>query len=93
VRIFWVEALGGGLDEGWLEKRGEDRDEGVAEERPDAGEWTEFGEIVKEKFEGRDFEEGDGGGAGPATTLVWKGMAAMRERVRKVVKGVKLGKW
>ena len=71
----------------------EDRDEGVAEERSDAGEWTEFGEIVKEKFEEGDFEEGDGGGAGTATTLVWKRMAAMRERVRKGVKGVRLGRW
>ena len=43
-------------------KRGEDRDEGEAEERPDETEWTEFGEIVKKKFEESDAEQGDGGG-------------------------------
>ncbi len=44
-----------------VRKRGEDRDEGEAEERPDEAEWTEFGEIVKKKFEESDAEQGDGG--------------------------------
>ena len=96
--IGWRGGRQVGCGLGWggkllVENRGEDRDEGVAEERTDAGEWTEFGWIVKEKFEGSDVEEGDGGGAGTAKTLVWKSMAEMRERVRKVVRGVKLGRW